>query len=112
MDNNVPIVRTVVDKATFNKVVDNSFKVFTQPVEESDTDTIEELFRLYDKLYYTIDVYGEANSHEYLVNKSSELADFTKDTESIQPLLDEIAQLREQLLLANQEILTLQTTTT
>lgn len=111
MANEVQIVRTVFSATEFNKVVDNSFKTFTQPVPEQDLDTPEEFFRLYEKLYYVIDIEGETNSHQYLVNKSSELLNFDAVTEDIQPLLDEIAQLREQLLSANEQILTLETNT-
>jgi len=109
MDSNVNIVKSVFATTEFNKVVDTSFKTFTQPVPEQDPDTPEELFRLYEKLYYSIDVTGETNSHEYLIKKSSELINFDAVTEEIQPLLDEIAQLREQNLALNQQILSLET---
>jgi hypothetical protein len=109
MANNIEIRKTVFSTTEFNRVIDTDFKTFTQPVPEEDTDTSEELFRLYEKLYYTIDVEGEENSHQYLVKKSSELLTFDKVTEDIQPLLDEISQLREQLLLANQQIIDLET---
>lgn len=92
----------------YKNVVDTEFKTFTKPVAIVDTDTIEELFRLYDKLYFSIPKEGENNSHQYLIRRSSELVEFEKDLENIQPLLDEIAQLREQLLQANQEIFDLQ----
>ena len=110
MAEDIQIRKTVFSTPQFNKVVNKSFSTFTQPVPEEDTDTVEELFRLYDKLYFTIDVEGETNSHEYLVQRSSELITFDKVTEDIQPLLDEIAQLREQLLLANQQILDIEAT--
>lgn len=112
MASNVNIQKTVFDTTEFGKVVDTTFKTFTQPVPNQDTDTPEELFRLYDKLYYVIDVTGEINSHEYLVKKSSELLNFDKVTEDIQPLLDEIAQLRQTNLGLNQQILALETKTT
>lgn len=112
MANDIQVQKTVFNSTTFNKVVDTSFKTYVQPVAVVDTDTAEELFRLYDRLYYDIDVTGETNSHEYLVKRSSELINFDTTTEDIQPLLDEIAQLREQLLSANQQILTLETKTT
>lgn len=105
----IQIQKTVFNATEFNKVVDRSFSTFTQPVAEEDTDTIENFFRLYDKLYFEIDVTGETDSHEYLVKKSSELVNFDKTTEDIQPLLDEIAQLRTELLQANQQILDLET---
>ena len=109
MANDIQIIKTVFSATEFNKVVDTSFKTFTQPVPAEDLDTPEEFFRLYEKLYYVIDVTGPTNSHEYLVQKSSELLNFDTVTENIQPLLDEIAQLREQNLALNQQILTLQT---
>lgn len=109
MANDVKIKKTVFSTPQFLKVVDTSFKTFTQPTIADDTDTPEELFRLYDKLYYVIDVEGETNSHEYLVTRSSELISFDKTTEEIQPLLDEISQLRQQNLALNQQLLDLET---
>ena len=109
MANDIQLQKTVFGKVDFSKVVDTSFKTFTQPVPEEDPDTPEELFRLYDKLYYSIDLEGDENSHRYLVNKSSELLNFDATTEDIQPLLDEIAQLREENLALNQQVLTLET---
>jgi hypothetical protein len=111
MGNDIKIQKTVYNATEFNKVVNRSFTTFTQPTVEEDTDTVDELFRLYEKLYFEIDVTGEQNSHEYLIKKSSELVNFEANTEEIQPLLDEIAQLREQLLQANQQILDLETAT-
>jgi hypothetical protein len=92
----------------FNTIVDREFRTFSKPIIEVDTDTVEELFRLYDKLFFTIPIEGEINSHQYILQKSSELTDFEKTTEDIQPLLDEIAQLRQQLLDANQQIFDLE----
>ena len=111
MANDIQIQKTVFGKVDFTKVVDTSFKTFVQPAPVEDTDTPEELFRLYDKLYYTLDLEGDIESHRYLVNKSSELISFDAITQDIQPLLDEIAELRTQLLEADQQILTIQTTT-
>jgi len=109
MANDISIQKTVFGNVDFLKVVDTSFKTFTQPVPEEDLDTSEELFRLYDKLYYSIDIEGDQNSHRYLVNRSSELLNFDKVTEDIQPLLDEIAELRTENLSQAQQILALET---
>ena len=109
MANDIQLQKTVFGKVDFTKVVDTTFRTFTQPVPEEDPDTPEELFRLYDKLYYSIDLEGETESHRYLVNKSSELLNFDAVTEDIQPLLDEIAQLREENLALSQQILSLET---
>jgi len=100
----VRIQRDLFKKDSYQTAFDTEFKTYVKPVEEVNTDTIEELFRLYDKLYYSIPIEGEDNSHEYLLARSSELATFDKTSEEIQPLLDEIAQLRQQLLDANQQI--------
>jgi len=92
----------------YSNLVDREFKTFKKPEITIDTDTVEEFFRLYDKLYFNIPLEGETNSHQYLLQKSSELVDFEKTTDDIQPLLEEIAQLRQQLLEANQQIFDLE----
>ena len=104
MDKNVKLKRTVQKREDLDKVVKSQFTTFLQPEVEVDTDTVEELFRLYDKLYLEIPVIGETNSHEYLIARSSELVNVDLDNEAIQPLLEEISDLRTELLAANQEI--------
>jgi len=92
----------------YKKVIDTEFKTFVQEQSIVDNDTVEELFRLYDKLYHNIPLEGEVNSHQYILNRSSELVDLEKTSEDIQPFLDEIAQLRQQLLDANETIFELE----
>ena len=104
----VRIQRQSYKREQIRTSLDTEFNVFKEVVEEQDTDTVEELFRLYDRLFYSIPIEGENRSHTYILERSSELADFEKSTEEIQPLLDEITQLREQLLDANQQIFDLQ----
>ena len=104
----VRIQRQSYKREQIRTSLDTEFNVFKEVVEEQDTDTVEELFRLYDKLFYSIPIDGENRSHTYILERSSELTDFDKSTEEIQPLLDEITQLREQLLDANQQIFDLQ----
>ena len=104
MGKEVRIVRTVYKKDQFNTVIDRDFKTYIEPEQPQDTDTVSEMFRLYDKLYYSIPAEGDVNSHEYLIKRSGELAQLESINEEIQPLLDEIAQLRAQLLDANQQI--------
>lgn len=109
MSNDIKVQKTVFSTTEFNKVVDTTFSTYMQPITGSSLYSTDEFFRMYEYLYYVIDVTGATNSHEYLVRKSSELLNFDATTENIQPLLDEIAQLRGQLLIANQQILSLQT---
>lgn len=109
MANDIRIQKTVLNKEEFDKVIDSSFSTFVDPIAEADTDTVEELFRLYSKLYYEIPIEGETNSHTYLLKESSKLVNLEKDLTDVQPLLDEISDLRERLLSVNQEMVELQT---
>ena len=103
MANEVRIKKSVYNKDEFKKVVDTEFKTFTQPVV-IDTDlTVAELFEQYRKLYYEIPLQGN-DSHTFLIEESSKLVEFEKDTENIQPLLDEISSLREQNQELNQQL--------
>lgn len=108
MDKSVEIKKTVFDSTKFTKVIDRSFNTYVLP-PVSTTDEVATFFQMYEDLYYVIDVLGDTNSHQYLVQKSSELLNFDTVTQDIQPLLDEIAQLRTDLLAANQQVLDLQT---
>lgn len=108
MDTNFQVRKTVYNKENFNKLVNREFTTFTQPESEPEVDEVAQFFESYDRLFYSIPAEGDVNSHRYLVEKSSELVDFEKTTEEIQPLLDEIALLREQLLTANQNNFELQ----
>ena len=115
MEQKVDLVKEVYGRATYPRVVDVSFSELYNPITPvtvTQQVTVEEFFDLYNQLFFEIPATGEVNSHEYLVRRSSELVNFEANTEEIQPLLDEIAQLREQLLQANQQILDLETTTT
>lgn len=106
---NIRTKKTVYNIDEFDKVVDRSFTTFVDNTEEEDRDTVEELMRLYEKLYYELPIEGERDSHEYIITRSSKLVNIERDLTEIQPLLDEITQLREQLLLANQQLIEIQT---
>jgi len=88
MANEIRIKKTVFEKGNFDKVVDRSFNTFAQPTPIEEQPTVEEFFDLYEQLYYEIPVEDTTQSHQYLIQRSSELVDFQKDTEDIQPLLD------------------------
>lgn len=105
----VDLRKTVYNKTQFDKVVGGrDFKTFTTFVAGQDVFTVEDFFREYENLFLTIPINGNTNSHEFIVRKSGELVGFQRSTEDIQPLLDEITSLREQLLEARQEIVDLQ----
>lgn len=70
-DYNFELSKKVYGKGSYTNVIDTTFKQLTPPVPE-DTDTVENLFRLYDKLFFVIDKEGDTLSHRYLVDKSLE----------------------------------------
>tara|TARA_B100000900_G_scaffold398291_1_gene399514 strand:- start:1227 stop:1565 length:339 start_codon:yes stop_codon:yes gene_type:complete len=105
MANEIKIQKKVYDPKTLNKVIDRNFKTFAQPEDPEAETTVAEFFDLYDQLYYEIPLEGERLSHTFLVQKSSELLDFEKDNSDIQPLLDEITILREQILSLNEQLI-------
>jgi hypothetical protein len=109
MAKRVEIKKTVLDKKQYKSTIDSKFKFFKELEPVVDPDTIQELFRLYDKLYALIPIEGEEQSHQYLVERSSELYQIDTQLDSIQPLLDEVASLRGQLLENNRRILELET---
>ena len=107
MDKNIRLHKTVKEQEDLRKVISNTFTTFVQPQTQVDTDTVSELFRLYDKLYLQIPIEGP-NSHTYLIEESSKLVEVQEDNTVIQPLLDEITELRERLLSANEQIFELE----
>lgn len=109
MANEIRLKKTAFNKEQYSKVVNREFNTFIPPIQEEDTDTVAEFFRLYSKLFYEIPVEGETNSHQFILRESSKLVDFDKDTTEIQPLLDEITDLRERLLQSNTELIEVQT---
>ena len=103
----VQIRKTVYNRAQASKIVDNSFQTFAQTAAEDEPLTVEEFLQEYERLYLDIPLTGETNSHEYLLGRSGELVQFDQQIQDIQPLLDEIAQLRNINLGLNQEIIDL-----
>lgn len=108
MDETIDIVKSVIRKEGSKNLIDREIVFYTDQQEESTSVSVEEFFQIYDRLYYEIPVEGATNSHEYLVKTSSELYRLEEDTTNLQPLLDEIAQLRTRLLEANSTILELE----
>ena len=101
------LTKTVQNKEDLRKVINSQFSTFTQLSTEEANDTVEELFRLYDSLYLDIPLEG-AQSHTYLIEQSSRLVEVAQDELDIQPLLDEISDLRQRLLDSQETILDLE----
>jgi hypothetical protein len=107
MNINIDLNRQVFDKKKFDETVDTSFtQLVTQPDPtffDLNLATVEDFFTLYEKFFFQIPKEGEINSHTYLIKESSDYVGFQANSEDIQALLDEIAQLRQENLLIRQE---------
>jgi len=102
MGDKVDLKNSTVRLSEFNRRIDNSFKYFAEQETSVDTDTVQELFRLYDKLFLEIPSTGNS-SHETLVRRSSQIYKIPDDP-NISLLQNEITDLRRQLLEANETI--------
>jgi len=107
--NNPPIF----SKEEYFRVIDTSFnqlgvKPLSQQIEEQPT--VEEFFEMYNDLFYNIPEFGETNSHEFLIQKSSEYINFNPNQDEIIALQNEISQLREELLNTQKQLTETQTT--
>jgi hypothetical protein len=96
-------------KDTFKKIINTEFNELILPVTSSSTTEItqEEFFDYYQKLFYDIPIEGELNSHKFLIKQSTEYVGVEQNNDEIDLLLDEINQLRTELLEARQVIDTL-----
>jgi hypothetical protein len=80
--------------------VDTSFSelVTPTPTIPSSTITIPQFFDYYNQLFYDIPVSGSTNSHAELVERSSQYIGGTTITQQEQALINEINNLRQQLV--------------
>ena len=106
---NIDIQTTVVG-SNYDKVIDTEFKTFiTNPTVNAIT--LEEFFQNYNDIFYQIPKEGDSNSHTYILNQTLQYLNLRlANDEEIQLLLDEITNLRRQLLLDAEVIAQTQTT--
>ena len=92
--------------SAYKNAIDTSFTQLIPPPPPVETVfTVEEFFELYNTLFYEIPAEGDINSHRFLIQRSTEYIGFTEEKEEdIQVLLDEITQLREELLSTQKEL--------
>ena len=104
--------KNVFNKEDFLKTVNISFTQLVPPTPvEIPAMNVDEFFGEYNRLFYDIPETGDINSHEYLINQSSEYINFEENSAEIQALQAEIAQLREELLNTQQQLIECQTGT-
>jgi hypothetical protein len=96
----IPIQRTVFDKDQFTKVVDINFNqlINNQAAEEQPSFTLDDFFQLYEDLFNQIPIEGDTNSHRYILQKEADYLGVQINKDDLQALLDEITNLRQEVL--------------
>ena len=106
----VTLFKQIYDKNQYEKVIDTSFTQLVQPTSSLNivTPTIStaEFFQNYQQIFFQIPKFGETNSHEYLIKTSQEYVGSLSTTDdTIQALIDEITQLRQENLDLQQQLI-------
>ena len=105
MAENIDLNKEVFNKIEYNKTINTSFTqlgVKTIQEQVNEQPSVQDFFDLYNTLFYQINELGPTNSHEYLVKTSGDYIDFDENNIIIQALQTEIANLRVELLEAQQ----------
>lgn len=107
MSEELNLYREVYGQNTYKRVIDTQFTQLVEPISEEveEDTTVERFFELYEQLFFEIPLTGEINSHEYLVNRSSEYIGGSVITDNEKALIQEINSLRQQLLEANTNLI-------
>ena len=103
--------KEIFNKAQYIKTINTSFDELGNTTITEDLivqPTVEEFFGLYNSLFYDIQALGETNSHQYLAKTSGEYINFDDISAEVQALQAEIAQLRENLLKAQMDLISAQ----
>ncbi len=104
MAEQINLNKTVYSKNQFEKAIDTSFTQLVEPVPTvslvAPTISVAEFFQNYQQIFFQIPKFGELNSHEYLIKTSQEYIGNANnvDSDTIQALIDEITQLRQENL--------------
>ena len=113
MSEKITLSKNVYSKTQFEKTVDTSFSQLVPTTPEttaSNIPSVDEFFTYYRELFFTIPKEGETNSHQYLVDTSGEYIGNTGTSVEIQVLLEEIDNLRSQVLTQQELLQTLRST--
>jgi hypothetical protein len=108
----IPIRNLVYNKDTFAKVINTQFSELNAVPPTTPETTLENFFELYDELFTEIPREGDVDSHRFILEREAEyLGVRISDDNEIQALLQEITDLRQQLLEADTTNATLEAQT-
>ena len=95
----IPVQNLIYNKGTFTKVINTQFSELTAPPLTVPETTVEAFFELYDELFPVIPNEGDINSHRAILLREAEYLNVQlADDLEVQALLQEITDLRQQLL--------------
>lgn len=111
MSNRLNLNKTLFNKLKYERTIDTSFKELLPPpqTEPDDVLTVEQFFEAYNNLFFEIPKTG-INSHNTLIQRSSEYVGNEQTNEELDALYAEITVLREELLETQKELSDLQQT--
>lgn len=108
MSEKISLSKNVFNKQQFKNTVTTATDT---PASLPSIPSVEEFFRYYQDLFYTIPKQGEVNSHTYLVQTSQQYVGDSTQNEEIEALIQEVNGLRETVLEQQQLIFNLTSTT-
>ena len=115
MSKKVTLNKTVFDKNQYSQLVNTEFSTTAGSglgvgdVESEEEPDVDDFFEMYNDLFYDIPQFGEEDSHEFLIQKSSEYINFEPNQDEIEALQREIGELRTELLNEQQKNIELTT---
>ena len=108
----ISLRREAFNRKQFDDTIDTSFSQLGIPVEadrstfDPSLATVGDFFTIYQSLFYSIPKEGSINSHQFLIDQSTEYTQYVAQQAEIDELLEEINELRTQNLeLVNDVIL-------
>ena len=106
----ISLTNTLYNKNQYQKVIDTSFTQLgvISPTSSivAPTISVAEFFQNYQELFFSIPKFGESESHEYLIKTSTDYIGTSTITDTtVQALIDEITQLRQENLDLQQQLL-------
>ena len=106
----ITLLKQIYNKNQYEKVIDTSFTQLgvISPTSSivAPTISVAEFFQNYQELFFSIPKFGESESHEYLIKTSTDYIGTSAITDTtVQALIDEITQLRQENLDLQQQLL-------
>ena len=110
MAEQINLNKTVYSKTQYERVIDTSFTQLVQPTPISPLSipsiSVAEFFTNYQEIFYQIPKFGPTNSHEYLIKTSQAYIGQTQtENDTMQALIDEITQLRQDNIDLQQQLI-------